>query len=111
MKTFVYSSHSVHLLYHHLVLVTKYRRKVLEVFLSVSDKNGVELIEMNHGEDHVHILFRSKPNLSLWKFVGQLKSLSSSMSGNKLWSRSYCLLTTGGVPIETVRKYIEGQRR
>ena len=25
------------------------------------------------------------------------------------WSRSFCLLTTGGAPIEIVRKYIESQ--
>ncbi|SHF45071.1 Transposase IS200 like, partial [Seinonella peptonophila] len=25
------------------------------------------------------------------------------------WSRSFCLLTTGGVPIDVVRKYIEKQ--
>ena len=27
------------------------------------------------------------------------------------WSKSYCLLTTGGAPIETIRKYIENQGR
>ena len=27
------------------------------------------------------------------------------------WSRSYCLLTTGGAPIEIIRKYIESQGR
>ena len=27
------------------------------------------------------------------------------------WSRSYCLLTTGGAPIGTIRKYIENQGR
>lgn len=27
------------------------------------------------------------------------------------WSRSYCLLTTGGAPLEVVRRYIEGQGR
>ena len=27
------------------------------------------------------------------------------------WLRSYCLLTTGGAPIETIRKYIENQGR
>ncbi|WP_405755012.1 transposase, partial [Anaerovibrio slackiae] len=27
------------------------------------------------------------------------------------WSRSYCLLTTGGAPIEIIRKYIESQSR
>ena len=25
------------------------------------------------------------------------------------WSRSYCLITTGGAPIDIVRKYIENQ--
>ena len=27
------------------------------------------------------------------------------------WSRSFCLLTTGGAPIEVVRRYIENQGR
>jgi REP element-mobilizing transposase RayT len=25
------------------------------------------------------------------------------------WSRSFCLITTGGVPIEVIKKYIENQ--
>ncbi|WP_459783894.1 transposase, partial [Alkalibacterium sp. s-m-22] len=25
------------------------------------------------------------------------------------WSRSFCLLTTGGAPIEVIKKYIENQ--
>ena len=25
------------------------------------------------------------------------------------WSRSYCLLTTGGAPIEIIKRYIESQ--
>ena len=27
------------------------------------------------------------------------------------WSRSFCLLTTGGAPIEIIREYIESQGR
>lgn len=27
------------------------------------------------------------------------------------WSRSFCLLTTGGAPIEVIRRYIESQGR
>lgn len=27
------------------------------------------------------------------------------------WSRSFCLLTTGGAPIEVIRRYIENQGR
>jgi putative transposase len=28
-----------------------------------------------------------------------------------LWSRSYCLLSVGGAPIEVLKKYIEAQDR
>ncbi|WP_270584568.1 transposase, partial [Bacillus smithii] len=27
------------------------------------------------------------------------------------WSRSFCLLTTGGAPIEVIKQYIENQGR
>ena len=56
------NNHSVFLLNYHLVLVVKYRRKVIT---------------------------------QLWK--------------EYFWSRSYCLITTGGVSIDIIRKYIENQ--
>lgn len=59
----------------------------------------------------------------LSKFINAYKSASSrllkqefSQIRQKLWkeyfwSRSFCLLTTGGAPIEVVRRYIENQGR
>ena len=74
------NNHSVFLLYYHLVLVVKYRCKVF------SDKSvSSRLIKKDFSE------VRHK----LWKEM--------------FWSRSYCLLTTGGFPSETIRKYIETQ--
>jgi len=52
------------------------------------------------------------------KFINAYKSDSSRLIKKEypdikkqlwkeyFWSRSYCLLTTGGVPIEVVKKYI-----
>jgi len=52
------------------------------------------------------------------KFINAYKSASSRLIKKEypdikkqlwkeyFWSRSYCLLTTGGVPIEVVKKYI-----
>jgi putative transposase len=124
------NNHSVFLLYYHLVLVVKYRRKVIddsisefakERFVALGEKYNISLVEWNHDVDHVHILFKAHPNSELSKFINAYKSASSRLikkefpqARKKLWkgmfwSRSFCLLTTGGSPIDVARKYIENQ--
>ncbi|WP_017726024.1 IS200/IS605 family transposase [Halalkalibacterium ligniniphilum] len=124
------NNHSVFLMYYHLVLVVKYRRKVIDdtisdfakdKFVSLSEKYNIALVEWNHDVDHVHILFKAQPNSELSKFINAYKSASSRLIKKDFphvrkrlwkemfWSRSFCLLTTGGSPIEVVKKYIENQ--
>jgi putative transposase len=124
------NNHSVFRLNYHLVFVVKYRRKVIddkisnrlkEIFEYISPKYNVILEEWNHDKDHIHLLFRSNPNTEISKFLNAYKSASSRLIKkdfplirNQLWkeyfwSRSYCLMTTGGAPIDIVRKYIENQ--
>ena len=124
------NAHSVFLMYYHLVFVVKYRKKVIndkissrlkEIFEYISPNYNIILQEWNHDIDHVHILFKAHPNTELSKFINAYKSASSRLIKkefpeirNKLWkeffwSRSFCLLTTGGAPIEVVKKYIESQ--
>lgn len=121
---------SVFLLYYHLVLVTKYRRKVIddiisnrlkEIFEKIQDNYNITLQEWNHDKDHVHILFKAHPNTEISKFINAYKSASSRIIKKEFpeikkklwkeyfWSRSYCLLTTGGAPIEIIKRYIESQ--
>ncbi|KIV76784.1 Mobile element protein [Bacillus mycoides] len=66
-------------------------------------------------------MFRFVPNNALSKAINSYKSVSSrflkrdfpkikhDLWKEMFWSRSYCLLTTGGVPIDSIRKYIESQ--
>ena len=124
------NNYSVFKLSYHLVLVIKYRRKVIdddisnrlkEIFEYISPKYNVTLEEWNHDKDHIHLLFRGSPNTEISKFLNAYKSASSRLIKKEypvirkqlwkeyFWSRSYCLLTTGGAPIEVVRKYIENQ--
>lgn len=124
------NNHSVFLLHYHLVLVVKYRRKVLnntisdrlrEIFESIAPNYNIILKEWNHDEDHVHILLKGHPNTELSKFINAYKSASSRLIKKEFphirrflwkemfWSRSFCLLTTGGATIDTIRKYIETQ--
>jgi putative transposase len=69
----------------------------------------------------LHLLFRGAPNTDISKFINAYKSASSRLIKKEFplirkqlwkeyfWSRSYCLITTGGAPIDVVRKYIESQ--
>jgi putative transposase len=124
------NNHSVFAMYYHLVLVVKYRRKVFDdtisdfarsIFEKISPSYNISLLEWNHDIDHVHIMFKAQPNSELSKFINAYKSASSRLIKrdfpkirNKLWkehfwSQSFCLLTTGGAPIEVIKKYIETQ--
>ena len=124
------NSHSVFLLYYHLVFVVKYRRKAIddvvsdrlkEIFLYIAPKYNVTLQEWNHDKDHVHILLKSHPNTELSKFINAYKSASSRLIKKEypvikkalwkeyFWSRSFCLVTSGGAPLEVLKRYIESQ--
>ncbi|KPH70234.1 IS200/IS605 family transposase [Oceanobacillus caeni] len=124
------NNHSVFSMYYHLVLVVKYRRKVIDdtisdyakdKFVTLSERYNIILVEWNHDNDHIHILFKAQPNSELSKFINAYKSASSRLIKKDFphvrkkiwkemfWSRSCCLLTTGGSTIEVVKKYIESQ--
>ena len=68
------NAHSVFLLYYHLILVIKYRKKVLtdpisdrakEIFEYIASNYHITLEEWNHDRDHVHIMFRAHPKSEL----------------------------------------------
>ena len=124
------NNHSVFCLHYHLVLVVKYRRKVIddtvsqrlrEIFEYIQPSYNITLQEWNHDQDHVHVLFSAHPNSELTKFLNAYKSASSRLIKKEFpeirqklwkeyfWSRSFCLISTGGAPIEVIKKYIESQ--
>lgn len=130
MRELDHNQHSVYSLYYHLIMVTKYRRKVIdhdismrgrEIFERIALGYGITLEEWNHDRDHVHVMFRAIPATEISKFINAYKSASSRLLKkefpeirNKLWkdafwSQSFCLMTAGGAPVEVIRQYIESQ--
>ncbi|MEE0863372.1 MAG: IS200/IS605 family transposase [Lachnospiraceae bacterium] len=124
------NNHSVFSMYYHLVLVTKYRRKVIdknvsfrlrEIFDYIAINYNISVAEWNDDKDHIHILFKAQPNSELSKFINAYKSASSRLIKKEypqikeklwkeyFWSRSFCLMTTGGVTIDIIKEYIESQ--
>ncbi len=131
-KDFISRGRSVSDLKAHLVLTTKYRRKVFnaamikrlhEIFEDLLDKWECKIVEFNGEEDHVHLLFQYHPDLQLSKLVNSLKSVSSrklrqdflpeleKIYFNKkvVWNSSYFMASCGGVTISRLKKYIQNQ--
>lgn len=125
------SSHAVYSLQYHLIIVVKYRRKIFdnsdirdflkEKVLHLSKKYDIKIINQELNSDHIHILFRAHPTTNLTKWINVLKgSTGKSLRYNfpqikkklwksALWSPSYCLITTGEVTLDQLKKYVENQ--
>ena len=82
------NQHSVYSINYHLVMVIKYRRKVISdeisgylraTFERIGITYGVELVEWNHDKDHVHVLFKCTPQIAPAKFINAYKSASSRL--------------------------------
>ena len=123
--------HSVYSLHYHLVIVTKYRKRVLTPdilqFVKASDSKvcdawGCTLNEFNGESDHVHMLIDAPPNLKLSDFINNLKTVTSRLTRKQyaehvkkfywkpgFWHRSYCIASAGGAPLDIIRQYIESQ--
>jgi len=114
---------------YHVVFCPKYRRKVLTppiderlktIILEIIEQWEQEFIEIEVMPDHVHLLAGCDPQFGIHKLVKFIKGASSHKLRNEfpqlksrlpsLWTNSYFVATTGGVTIETIRKYLEGQK-
>ncbi|NEO83301.1 MAG: IS200/IS605 family transposase [Spirulina sp. SIO3F2] len=128
---FVSSGRSISDLKAHLVLTTKYRRKVFtglmierlrDIVWELCQKWDCKMIEMDGETDHIHLLFQYYPQLSLPKFVGNVKSVTSRRLRSEfadtinrhyrkavLWNESYFIASCGGVTVSQLKTYVEGQ--
>jgi putative transposase len=124
------TGNAVFKLCYHLVIITKYRKKILtkemiadinEICKGILEKNSCKILEINGEEDHIHILFETLPTATLTKLVNSIKTVSSRIIRKKynlqslktgksiLWSPSYFIATCGEIKIEILKKYIENQ--
>ncbi|WP_083764321.1 IS200/IS605 family transposase (plasmid) [Borrelia recurrentis] len=128
-----FNNHCVYSINYHLVLVTKYRHKCInaelsssfyQIILNICSLWKITLNEFNHDKDHIHLLLEFIPNIQPSTFINNLKTVSSRLIRKKysthldkyywkpyFWSRSYCLISTGGASIDIIKKYIQNQNK
>ena len=124
-------SHCVYKCEYHLILATKYRRKVfndgifaymLERMKEVRDHYPeLEVLEIEHDQDHIHMLISIPPKMSVGKVVGIIKANTSRRIKEKfsflkdvywgtdgIWSDGY-FVSKIGIHESIIRRYIEEQ--
>ena len=115
----------------HVVLVTKYRRKVIDVqmkqeleqvFGSVLASWDSDLLEFNCESDHAHLIVSFPPHKLLSSLIANLKATSSKTMWRKFeskvtkfyskrvfWTGAYFVASCGGVTIDVLKRYVQDQ--
>ena len=114
---------------YHIVFAPKYRRKVFygekrreigEILRTLCNWKKIRIVEAEVCPDHVHMLVKIPPSLSVSSFVGYLKGKSTLMIferhanlkykyGNRhFWCRGY-YVDTVGKNAKKIQEYIQNQ--
>ena len=124
-------SNAVYFCEYHLILTTKYRRKIFnegvfayleEILKKIKDYYpDITILEINHDRDHIHLLISIPPKFSVGSVVRIIKANTSRMlnkkfeflksvywGSNAIWSEGY-FVSTVGINETQIKNYIENQ--
>ncbi len=128
---FIHLSHCVYHCDYHIVIVTKYRKRIFNEGIFAYFK--IKLVEVtehyplirfkkvNHDKDHIHMLISIPPTMNVGKAVGLIKQNMARNLKQKfpflkevywgtesVWSEGY-FASTVGINDAVIKKYIENQ--
>lgn len=124
------NSNSVYNIGYHIIWCPKYRRRVIvgdiesrlkELLIEKSNNNGWNIEKLEIMPDHIHIFIKATPSDSIGHIVSQLKGYTSFVLRKEfkelktrlptLWTRSFYVETVGHISEDSIKKYIENQKR
>ena len=116
---------------YHLVCAVKYRRGVLtetvtdtivNVCMEITEKYGIEFIEIGTDVNHIHYLIQTLPKYSPTQIVTMIKSLTAriifkvnpevkqKLWGGEFWSDGYWMVTVSqNKTEEVIKEYVQQQ--
>lgn len=123
--------HSKFRIRYHIILSTKYRRRLLTAikddileYMKTAEHKEFSIKAQEIDKDHIHLLIYATPNIAPFEIVHRLKQQSTYLvwknhhsymskwywSGKHyLWTRGYFCSTIGEVSEDKLRHYIENQ--
>lgn len=125
-----YTETTVSLINYHFVFCPRYRRKIFlipnmeqrfkELVKIKCEELKITIIAIECNEDHVHMFVNCLPTLSPSDIMHKIKGFTSKLLRTEfvelskmpnLWTRSYFVSTAGNVCSETIKQYVESQRK
>ncbi len=122
-------SHTTYNCLYHIVFIPKYRRNAIYgklrrdigiIIRRLCEYKEVEIIEAHAMPNHIHMLVKIPPKISVSQFMGYLKGKSALMifenhanlkykyGQRTFWARGY-YVSTVGLNKNTIKKYIREQ--
>jgi putative transposase len=121
---------TVSLLNYHFVFCPRYRRKIFlqseveqrfkELVKEVCEELQIQVIALECDKDHTHLFLNALPTLSPADMMAKIKGVTSKKLREEfphlhhlpsLWTRSYFVSTAGNVSSETIKRYVENQKK
>lgn len=131
-NSYISTNRSKHYLKCHLILIVKYRKQLLignlgndikKIFQLIANNLDFDIGVMETDNNHIHLLIRYIPKLSVSQIVRRLKQISTEKiwkiystqlhqefwHQNLFWSDGYFVCSIGEASPDTIRKYILSQ--
>lgn len=121
---------TVSLLNYHFVFCPRYRRKIFlqaeveqrfkELVNKICEELQIQVIALECDKDHTHMFLNALPHLSPADIMAKIKGVTSKKLREEfphlqhlpsLWTRSYFVSTAGNVSSETIKRYVENQKK
>ncbi|QNU26692.1 IS200/IS605 family transposase [Geobacillus sp. 46C-IIa] len=119
----------VSLINYHFVFCPRYRRKVLvgeveirfkQLVQQICKENDWRILAMEVMPDHCHLFLNCLPTDSPSAIMAKVKGVTSRILRQEfkhlahlpsLWTRSFFVSTAGNVSSETIKRYVEAQKK
>lgn len=126
----MYTKATVSLINYHFIFCPRYRRKIFLIpniekrfkeLVEIKCKElKIEIITIECDEDHSHMFLNCPPTLSPSDIMKQIKGYTNKILREEfselskmpsLWTRSYFVSTAGNLCSETIKRYVESQKK
>ncbi len=130
MDKYRHTMTTVSLINYHFVFCPRYRRKIFLIenveqrfkeLVSIKCKElDIDILKIECDKDHTHIFLNCLPTLSPNKIMQEIKGYTSKAliqefkqlsRMQSLWTRNYFVSTAVDVCDETIKKYVETQKK
>ncbi|WP_078547708.1 IS200/IS605 family transposase [Litchfieldia alkalitelluris] len=130
MNNYRKTNTTISLINYHFVFCPRYRRKIFlqntveerfkELVREVCTELEIGIVALECDKDYTHMFLNALPTLSPADIMAKIKGVTSKKLREEfshlqhlpsLWTRSYFVSTAGNVSSETIKQYVENQKK